>query len=103
MAGLIAKKIGIDEQILDDIKHCRSPKFGKDIDGLQQDLSYRLTTEYLDTSRVSDKVYAEALEVIGSEKGLIELVLVMGHYIGLAAQLNILSVPNPGDKQIFEN
>ncbi len=99
----IAKKIGIDEQILDDIKHRRSPKFGKDIDGLQQDLSYRLTTEYLDTSRVSDKVYAEALEVIGSEKGLIELVLVMGHYIGLAAQLNILRVPNPGDKQIFEN
>ena len=98
----IAKKIGIDEHILDDIKHGRSPKFGIDNNGLLQDISYRLTTEYLETHRVSDKLYAEALDVIGSEKGLIELVLVMGHYIGLAAQLNNLRVPNPGDKQIFE-
>ena len=98
----IAKKIGIDEHILDDIKNGRSPKFGIDNNGLLQDISYRLTTEYLETHRVSDKLYAEALDVIGSEKGLIELVLVMGHYIGLAAQLNILRVPNPGDKQIFE-
>ena len=40
--------------------------------------------------------------MIGSKKGLIEFILAISHYIGLAAQLNILRVPNPGEKQFFD-
>ena len=59
--------------------------------------------EYLDGYRVSDETYQAVLDLLGSEKAMIELVLVMGHYIGLATQLNILRVPNPGDRQFFES
>ena len=98
----IARKIGIDNHVLEDIKRGKRPDFGKSGTGPIQDLSYRFTKEYLDSHRISDEIYGEALDAIGSEKGLVEFVLVMGHYVGLAAQLNILRVPNPGENQIFE-
>ena len=79
-----------------------SPQFEDSTEGLEQSVSYKLTKEYLSDYRVSDSTYAEALELVGSEKGMVELVLVIGHYVGLAAQLNILRVPNPGDSQYFE-
>ena len=41
------------------------------------------------------------LSTIGSEKGMVEFVLVISNYVGLAAQLNIMRIPNPGQKQIF--
>ena len=62
-----------------------------------------MTVEYLETYRISDKTYQTVLDLIGSKKAMVEMVLVMGHYIGLATQLNILRVPNPGDRQFFEN
>jgi hypothetical protein len=34
---------------------------------------------------------------------MVEFVLVISHYIGLAVQLNIMRIPNPGPKQIFTN
>ena len=79
-----------------------SPQFENSIEGLEQSISYKLTKEYLSSYRVSDSTYEEALEIVGSVKGIVELVLVIGHYVGLAAQLNILRVPNPGDSQYFE-
>ena len=79
-----------------------APQFDDSIDGMEQSISYRLTKEYLSSYRLSDSTYEEALEVVGSVKGMVELVLVIGHYVGLAAQLNILRVPNPGDSQYFE-
>lgn len=98
----IAMKIGIEPQILEDIKQGKTPTFSSDGNGQMQELSYRFTREYLENHRVSDEIYAEALDTIGSERGIVEFILVMGHYIGLAAQLNILRVPNPGENQIFD-
>ena len=98
----IAMKIGIEPQILEDIKQGKTPTFSSDGNGQMQELSYRFTREYLENHRVSDEIYTEALDTIGSERGIVEFILVMGHYIGLAAQLNILRVPNPGENQIFD-
>ena len=98
----IAMKIGIEPQILEDIKQGKTPTFSSDGNGQMQELSYRFTREYLENHRVSDEIYAEALDTIGSERGIVEFILVMGHYIGLAAQLNILRVPNPGENQSFD-
>ena len=52
-------------------------------------------------TRPRDQIH-QGIDIIGSKKGLIELILAISHYIGLAAQLNILRVPNPGDKQFFD-
>ena len=62
-----------------------------------------MTKEYLETYRISDKSYQTILDLLGSDKAMTELIQVMGHYIGLATHLNILRVPNPGDRQYFEN
>ena len=64
----IAKKIGIDEQILDDIKHSRSPKFGKDIDGSdikddgishKKEGGLKLNVKYETLENGSSKVFAK--------------------------------------------
>ena len=68
-------------------------------DNIEELLDVLDVTDY----RISDKTYQAVLDLLGSEKAMIELVLVMGHYIGLATQLNILRVPNPGERQFFEN
>ena len=64
---------------------------------------FRSNVEFWAHSRIADETYQAVLDLLGSEKAMIELVLVMGHYIGLATQLNILRVPNPGDRQFFES
>ena len=97
-----AEKAGISAKIIESLYKGVTPQFDDSIDGLEQSMSYKLTKEYLSRYRVSDSTYEEALEVVGSVKGMVELVLVIGHYVGLAAQLNILRVPNPGDSQYFE-
>ena len=97
-----AKNAGVPSDIIESVHKGESPQFEDSTEGLEQSVSYKLTKEYLSDYRVSDSTYAEALELVGSEKGMVELVLVIGHYVGLAAQLNILRVPNPGDSQYFE-
>ena len=78
------------------------PLFWKTDTGNRLKIAYLFAKEYLATYRVSDATYKETLDMIGSKKGLIEFILAISHYIGLAAQLNILRVPNPGDKQFFD-
>ena len=97
-----AEKAGVSAKIIESLYKGVSPQFENSIEGLEQSISYKLTKEYLSSYRVSDSTYEEALEIVGSVKGIVELVLVIGHYLGLAAQLNILRVPNPGDSQYFE-
>ena len=97
-----AEKAGISAKIIESLYKGVTPQFDDSVDGLEQSMSYKLTKEYLSRYRVSDSTYEEALEVVGSVKGMVELVLVIGHYVGLAAQLNILRVPNPGDSQYFK-
>ena len=97
-----AEKAGVSVKIIESLYKGVSPQFENSIEGLEQSISYKLTKEYLSSYRVSDSTYEEALEIVGSVKGIVELVLVIGHYVGLADQLNILRVPNPGDSQYFE-
>ena len=93
---------GVSQDILNDLLAERDPSFEKTDTGKRLKIAYLFVKEYLATYRVSDSTYKETLGMIGSEKGLIEFILAISHYIGLAAQLNILRVPNPGDKQFFD-
>ena len=91
------------QDVLDSIYNGEKPSFIDSEEERRQRAAYKMAGEYLNDYRVSDETYQAVLDLLGSEKSMIELVLVMGHYIGLATQLNILRVPNPGDKQFFNN
>ncbi len=99
----IALAAGVRQEVLDSIYNCEKPSFSDIGEEPFQKAAYDMAMEYLDGYRVSDETYQTVLDLLGSEKAMIELVLVMGHYIGLATQLNILRVPNPGDRQFFES
>ena len=99
----IALAAGVRQEILDSIYNSEKPSFSDNGEEPFQKAAYDMAMEYLDGYRVSDETYQTVLDLLGSEKAMIELVLVMGHYIGLATQLNILRVPNPGDRQFFES
>jgi len=73
----------------------------KDEQGKKDATIYKFTQEYLQLNKVSDKLYAAALDALGSEQAMVELTLVIGHYSNLAAQLNILRIPAPGTEQPF--
>ena len=93
----IALAAGVRQEVLDSIYNSEKPSFSDNGEEPFQKAAYDMAMEYLDGYRVSDETYQTVLDLLGSEKAMIELVLVMGHYIGLATQLNILRVPNPGD------
>ena len=99
----IALAAGVRQEVLDSIYNSEKPSFSDNGEEPFQKAAYDMAMEYLDGYRVSDETYQTVLDLLGSEKAMIELVLVMGHYIGLATQLNILRVPNPGDRQFFES
>ena len=99
----IALAAGVRQDVLDSIYSGEEPSFHDTEEERHQKAAYDMAEEYLRNYRVSDGTYQGVLDLLGSEKSMIELVLVMGHYIGLATQLNILRVPNPGDKQFFNN
>ena len=99
----IALAAGVRQEVLDSIYNSEEPIFFETGEEPFQKAGYNMTKEYLETYRISDKSYQTILDLLGSDKAMIELILVMGHYIGLATQLNILRVPNPGDRQYFDN
>ena len=98
----LAKNSGISNQLLESLFNEQYPLFDDNEEGRKQEIAYRFTQAFLQSHEVSDSLYDETLDIIGSEQGMVEFICVIGHYTGLVAQLNILKVPNPGDKQIFE-
>ena len=94
---------GVRQEVLDSIYNSEEPLFSNKGEESFQKAAYDMTVEYLKNYRISDKTYHTVLDLLGSEKAMIELIQVMGQYIGLATQLNILRVPNPGERQFFEN
>ena len=98
----LAKNSGISNEVLESLFNEQYPLFDDTEENRKQEIAYRFTQEFLQSHEVSDSLYDETLDIIGSEQGMVEFICVIGHYTGLVAQLNILKVPNPGDKQIFE-
>ena len=94
-------RFGIEKEIFDAMQNYQYPPFGEDEQGKKDATIYKFTQEYLQLNKVSDKLYAAALDALGSEQAMVELTLVIGHYSNLAAQLNILRIPAPGTEQPF--
>jgi len=59
-----------------------------------QALAYRLVTELIDTKRLSDRSFADAITAFG-EKGLVELGTIIGYYTAIGNALNVFQVGLP--------
>ncbi|HYM71333.1 MAG TPA: carboxymuconolactone decarboxylase family protein [Stellaceae bacterium] len=59
-----------------------------------QALVYKLVTELIDTKRLSDASFAEAIATFG-EQGVVELGTIIGYYTAIGNSLNIFQVALP--------
>ena len=59
-----------------------------------QALVYKLVTELIDTKRLSDASFAEAIAAFG-EGGVVELGTIIGYYTAIGNSLNIFQVALP--------
>lgn len=99
----IGAKAGLSAEVLDDLRQGQAPAF---VDlpratASDQRLVWRFVHTYLAWNRVDDALYDAVRGVLGSDQAMVELVLVIGHYCNIAAQLNLLRVPAPGADQPF--
>jgi 4-carboxymuconolactone decarboxylase len=59
-----------------------------------QALVYRIVNELIDTKRLSDTTFAEAISRFG-EQGVVELGAIIGYYTAIGNALNAFQVPLP--------
>jgi len=85
-AGL-ARAAGVDSAALENIRVGRVP----DLDGSQL-VAWSVATELMDSHRLTDATYAQAISQ-WNEEGLIELVSVVGYYCLVSLTLNAFDVP----------
>jgi 4-carboxymuconolactone decarboxylase len=57
-----------------------------------QALVHRVVTELIDTKRLSDTTFAEAISRVG-EQGVVELGTIVGYYTAIGNALNAFQVP----------
>ncbi len=85
----LAKKAGVSSAAIEAIRRGETPSFAA-----EEALVYRLVTELQKTQRLSDAGFNEAIEALG-EKGLIEIVAIMGYYSLIGLTLNAFALPLP--------
>ncbi len=99
----IASKVGVPPALIEDLRQERIPAFA-DLPGASaqdQHTVWQFVRSYLALHRVDDALYDAVRTALGSDEAMVQLVLVIGHYCNIAAQLNLLRVPAPGAEQPF--
>jgi 4-carboxymuconolactone decarboxylase len=86
----LAVEGGVPEAAIEAIRTGARPHF----DAEDQALVYRLVSELIDTKRLSDASFAEAIAAFG-EQGVVELGTIIGYYTAIGNALNIFEVPLP--------
>jgi 4-carboxymuconolactone decarboxylase len=86
----LALKNGLDPQVAADIAARRVPNLG---DGRARAV-YDVAATLLTTGRLSDALYARAIEMLG-EPGLVELVTIVGYYCLASFTLNTFQLGIP--------
>lgn len=86
----IAMKAGLDPAIAEAIKSGERPAFSQQ----DEEITYNLIHELIETRRVSDKTYAKALKEFG-EVQLVELMAIIGNYFAVALTLNCFEIETP--------
>ena len=83
----LARDAGVDSSAIDDIREGRDP----DLHGAQS-VAWSVATELMDSHRLTNATYAQAISQWG-EEGMIELVSVVGYYCLVSLTLNAFNVP----------
>lgn len=83
-----ARNAGIDEEVVEAIRRNEEPEFKKD----DEAAVYRFTKELTSSYQVGGETYQAAIEQIG-ERGVIELIALMGLYVMVCMTLNAFQVP----------
>jgi 4-carboxymuconolactone decarboxylase len=93
----IAEQAGVKAQTIGDIKAGRAPrKAAKDERAI-----FDLIQELYKKRRVSERTYKRVQAVLG-DRGIVELVGILGYYTGVSMMLNVFNVPLPeGAKPYF--
>lgn len=86
----LAREAGLPGDIIEAIRTGSQPAFRNEA----QRAVYALVTGYFATNRVADATYREALEALG-ERGLVELVGIVGYYGLVSMTLNVFEVGLP--------
>lgn len=91
-----AVEAGLAQEIVESIRAGERPSFNE----TAEEVVYNFTTELQKTSRVSDPTYQAALAEFG-ERGVVDLVGLLGHYTLIAMTLNTFEVPVPDGTSPF--
>jgi 4-carboxymuconolactone decarboxylase len=86
----LAMEAGVPAAAIEAIRTGGTP----DLTAKDQALVYRLVTELLDTKRLSDASFAEAVAAFG-EQGVVELGTIIGYYTAIGNALNVFQVGLP--------
>jgi 4-carboxymuconolactone decarboxylase len=81
---------GVPEAAVEAIRTGAAPSFA----AKDQALVYKLVTELIDTKRLSDASFAEAVAAFG-EQGVVELGTIIGYYTAIGNALNVFEVGLP--------
>ncbi len=83
----LAIAAGVDEAKLEKLRLGADPGFAND-----QNLTYRIARQLLETHRIEPSLYAKAVQIFG-EEALIELVTTIGYYCLISLTLNAFEIP----------
>jgi len=89
----LAIEAGVPPAAIEAIRTGATPQFA----AKDQALAYRLVTELIDTKRLSDQSFADALATFG-EQGIVELGTIIGYYTAIGNALNVFQVTLPPDQ-----
>lgn len=93
----LAIEAGVPAAAVEAIRTGGTPNFS----AKDQALVYRIVTELIETKRLSDVSFAEAVGAFG-EQGLVELGTIIGYYTAIGNALNVFQVGLPaGTKPYF--
>jgi 4-carboxymuconolactone decarboxylase len=84
-------KVGIDPRVIADIAARRAPT----LDDVRAQAVYDVSVTLLSTARIPAPLYARAATALG-ERGLVELVGILGYYCFVALTLNAFELGLPG-------
>lgn len=86
----IARAAGVSEAIVEAVRTGAEPS----LEDERHRAIYGFVTEYFATHRVSDATYARAVSALG-ERGVVDLVGIVGYYGLVSLTLNVFEVPLP--------
>jgi len=86
----MARQAGVSEEIVEAIRLGTEPP----LEDERHRAIYAFVREYFDTHRVSDATYAQVKALLG-ERGVVDLVGIVGYYSLVSLTLNVFEVPLP--------